>query len=435
MATPVDPVPVALIEDLAQDGRGIARAAGKVLFIDGALPGERVRYRIVRRRAHFDEARVLDILERSPDRVEPRCAHFGLCGGCSLQHMDPKAQLLAKQRQLIDVLQRTGGVVPHQVLPPLQGPAWGYRRRARLGVKYVRGKQRVLAGFRERLSPYLADLSTCEVLVPALRTLPADLAALVGGMDLREQVPQVEVAVADEYIVLVFRVMAEPGERDLARLREFAVRHGVQVHLQTGGLDSVRPLDASPPLSYRLLGESIGFLPTDFIQVNAEVNSRMVAMALELLRPAADHAVLDLFCGLGNFSLPLARLSRSVTGVEGDAGLIDRARRNAQANGIGNASFTVQDLSRPDGFGTWASGHYARVLLDPPRAGAQAVVERMSRWGADRVVYISCHPGTLARDTRILVQDQGYELAAAGVMDMFPHTSHVESIAVFEKRS
>jgi len=435
VATPVDPAPVALIEDLAQDGRGIARAAGKVMFIEGALPGERVQYRLVKRRAHFDEARIGKILEASPDRVEPRCAHFGLCGGCSLQHMDPQAQLLAKQRQLLDVLHRTGGAVPLKVLPPLQGPVWGYRRRARLGVKYVHRKQRVLAGFRERLSPYLADLSTCEVLVPALRTLPADLAALVGGMDLREQVPQVEVAVADACIALVFRVMAEPGERDLARLRAFALRQGVQVHLQTGGPDTVRPLDPVMPLEYRLLGENIRFQPTDFVQVNADINLRMVELALELLQPAAGHAVLDLFCGLGNFSLPLARRSRTLTGVEGDAGLIARARHNAEANGIFNARFVAQDLSRPDSFGPWATERHDRVLLDPPRTGAQAVVERMSRWGADRVVYISCHPGTLARDTRILVQDQGYELAAAGVMDMFPHTSHVESIAVFERRS
>lgn len=435
MATPVGPAPVALIEDLAQDGRGIARVEGKVVFIDGALPGERVEYRLVKRRAHFDEARLGNILEASPDRVNPRCAHFGTCGGCSLQHFAPQAQLLAKQRQLLDVLHRTGGAVPGKVLPPLQGPVWGYRRRARLGVKYVHRKQRVLAGFRERLSPYLADLSTCDVLVPALRTLPADLAELVGGMDLRERLPQVEVAVADECIALVFRVMAEPGEGDLARLRAFALRRGVQVHLQTGGPDTVRPLDEVVPLDYRLLGERIAFQPTDFVQINASINARMVEVALEQLQLTADDSVLDLFCGLGNFSLPLARRSRTLTGVEGDAGLIARARHNAKANGIVNTHFEIQDLSRPVSFGPWAAERHARVLMDPPRTGAQAVVERMSRWGADRVVYISCHPGTLARDTRILVQDQGYELEAAGVLDMFPHTSHVESIAVFQRRS
>lgn len=433
MAVPVAPAP-AEIQDLAQDGRGIARVAGKAVFIDGALPGEQVRYRILKRRAQFDEAVVEQILEASPHRVEPRCAHFGVCGGCSLQHLAPEAQVSAKQAQLLDVLQRIGGATPARVLAPLASPAWGYRRRARLGVKYVRKKQRVLAGFRERLSPYLADLSACEVLVPALRSLPAELAALVETLELRERVPQVEVAAADEHIALVFRVMAEPGEADLARLRAFGERLGVQVYLQPGGLDTVRPLGSAISLRYRVLDNLIEFEPTDFVQVNAAINSRMVERALQELQVAPEHQVLDLFCGLGNFSLPLARLGARVTGVEGDAGLIARARRNAEANGLANTRFVAQDLFEPSTFGSWAEEAYPRVLLDPPRAGAQAVVERMSRWGAERVVYISCHPGTLARDTRILTQDQGYVLAAAGVMDMFPHTTHVESIAVFERR-
>ena len=433
MAIPVAPAP-AEIQDLAQDGRGIARVGGKALFIDGALPGEQVRYRILKQRAQFDEAVVVQILKASPHRVEPRCAHFGVCGGCSLQHLVPEAQVSAKQAQLLDVLQRIGGTAPARVLAPLAGPAWGYRRRARLGVKYVRKKQRVLAGFRERLSPYLADLSVCEVLVPALRSLPAELAALVETLEMRERVPQVEVAVADEHIALVFRVMAEPGEADLARLRTFGERLGVQVYLQPGGLDTVRPLGSTVTLRYRVLDSVIEFEPTDFVQVNAAINSRMVERALQELQAAPGHQVLDLFCGLGNFSLPLARGGARVTGVEGDAGLIARARRNAKANGLGHTRFIAQDLFEPSTFGPWADEAYQRVLLDPPRAGAQAVVERMSRWGAERVVYISCHPGTLARDARILTQDQGYVLAAAGVMDMFPHTTHVESIAVFERR-
>ena len=435
MAAPLTATPVVRIQDLAQDGRGIARVEGKAVFIDGALPGEQVRYRIVKRRAQFDEAVLEQIVEASAHRVEPRCAHFGLCGGCSLQHLEPQAQLQAKQGQLLDVLQRVGSAVPERVLPPLAGPAWGYRRRARLGVKFVRKKQRVLSGFRERLSPYLADLSACEVLVPRLRTLPAQLAALVGTLELRERVPQVEVAASEEHIALVFRVMAEPGEGDLARLRQFGRDLGVQIYLQPGGLESVRALDPADPLSYAVLGERIEFQPTDFVQVNIAINSAMVERALELLQPGADDAVLDLFCGLGNFSLPLARCCAHLTGVEGDAGLIARARRNAEANGVGNTRFIAQDLFEPAAFGPWADERYARVLLDPPRAGAQAVVERMSRWGPDRVVYISCHPGTLARDTRILTHEQGYVLAAAGVMDMFPHTTHVESIAVFERRA
>ncbi len=425
----------ATIVDLAQDGRGIARVAGKTVFVDGALPGESVRFRIHKRRAQFDEASLLQVLTASPERVEPRCAHFGVCGGCSLQHLSPDAQIMAKQAQLLDALARIGGATPQTVLAPLRGPAWGYRRRARVGVKFVRKKQRVLAGFRERLSPYLADLSTCEVLIEPLRRLPAELAALVEGMELRERIPQVEVAAGDERTALVFRVMAEPAQADLDRLQAFGERLGVDIHLQPGGLDSVRPLRPVPALSYESSpGVRLEFEPTDFVQVNASINAAMVEQALRQLEPAPGDQVLDLFCGLGNFSLPLARRCAGVLGVEGDAGLIARAQRNAQRLGISNLEFAVQDLFEPGTFGNWSSRRFQRVLLDPPRAGAQHVMERMSQWGPERVVYISCHPGTLARDTRILVQDQGFILLAAGVMDMFPHTTHVESIAVFGRR-
>jgi 23S rRNA (uracil1939-C5)-methyltransferase len=426
----------ATILDLAHDGRGVARVEGKTLFVDGALPGETVRYRIHKRRAQFDEAMLLDILVASPQRVTPKCPHFGICGGCSLQHFSPDAQIEAKQSQLLEALLRIGGAAPLQVLAPLRGPAWGYRRRARIGVKHVRKKQRVLAGFRERLSPYLADLATCDVLIEPLRNLPAELATLVQGMELRERIPQVEVAAGDERIALVFRVMEEPQEADLARLREFGARLGVDVHLQPGGLDSVRPLGVAQTLRYQVSRQavSIEFEPTDFVQVNAAINTAMVDQALDQLDVAPGDTVLDLFCGLGNFSLPLARRGAAVLGVEGDAGLIARARANAASNGIGNAEFAVQDLFEPAAFGAWSSRRFERVLLDPPRAGAQHVMERMSRWSPKKVVYISCHPGTLARDTRILTQEQGYELLAAGVMDMFPHTTHVESIAVFARR-
>jgi 23S rRNA (uracil1939-C5)-methyltransferase len=327
-------------------------------------------------------------------------------------------------------------VRPLHILDPLQGPQWGYRRRARLGVRYVHKKGRVLAGFRERDKPYLADLRACEVLVPALRTLPAELAALVGTLSIRDTLPQVEVSVGDAQVALVFRVMQRPSEADDVLLAAFGERLGVQIFLQDGGPDTVRPLHPAPAgLSYRVDGEavSIGFRPLDFVQVNRDINEAMVAAAIDNLQAGSADTVLDLFCGLGNFTLPLARRVLEVTGVEGDKALIDGARANAGANGIVNARFATENLFEPAAWGAWAAQRYARVLLDPPRAGALAAVQRMAAWSPQRIVYISCHPGSLARDAGILVETQGYRLLAAGVMDMFPQTTHVESIAVFER--
>ncbi len=423
------------IEDLSEDARGVARVDGKAVFVDGALPGERVRARIVKRRRQYDEAVLEEVLAPSPERVAPRCAHFGVCGGCSLQHLEPAAQILRKQRHLLEALQRIGGVTPRTVYAPLRGPDWAYRRRARLGVRFVHKKGRVLAGFRERDKPYLADLSRCEILVERFADLPRDLAALVDGMSLKERIPQVEVAVGDEEAALVFRVMEAPTADDLARLQAFGAAQGVQIHLQPGGLDSVHPAqEGYPPLSYRLDGGAveIQFAPVDFIQVNAAVNAAMVERALELLAPEPQHSVLDLFCGLGNFTLPVGRRVRRVVGVEGDAALVARARANARRNGIEGAEFHTANLFEPARFGPWARSRYDRVLLDPPRAGAEQCLAHVADWRPARIVYISCHPGSLARDAGILVSKLGYELAGAGVMDMFPHTTHVESIAVFE---
>jgi 23S rRNA (uracil1939-C5)-methyltransferase len=430
------PVEEADIVDLAHDGRGIARVGGKAVFIEGALPGERVRFRLLKRRRQWDEAGLVEVITPSPDRVVPRCAHFGVCGGCSLQHFAPAAQLAAKQRQLLDNLERIGGVRPRRVIDPLRGLDWGYRRRARLGVKYVHKKGRVLAGFREREKPYLADIQRCEVLLERFATLPRELAALVETLSLREQLPQVELAAGDEAAALVFRVMAAPSPEDVDKLAAFGARLGVEIHLQPGGLETIRPLSASPaPLVYRVdEGRvSLEFGPADFIQINREINVAMVAAAMELLDPRPSDTVLDLFCGLGNFTLPLARRAGRVMGVEGDAGLIARARSNAAANGIANADFAVENLFEPVPLSPWAQSRYDLVLVDPPRLGAAAAMERMAHWRPRRVVYISCHPGSLARDAAVLVQGQGFELIAAGVMDMFPHTTHVESIAVFEK--
>jgi 23S rRNA (uracil1939-C5)-methyltransferase len=426
------------VVDLSHDGRGVARASGKAVFIHGALPGERVRYRVTKRRRQLDEASLVEVLTPSPDRTEPKCAHFGVCGGCSLQHLAPSAQLAAKERQLLENLERIGGVRPPRVFEPIIGSDFAYRRRARLGVKYVHKKGRVLAGFRERDKPYLADLKRCEILIERFATLPTDLAALVETLSVRERVPQVEVAAGDERAALTFRVMQTPDAEDLSKLQAFGSRLDVDIYLQSGGPDTVRPLQEAAgerpaPLRYAVDGGriSLEFGPSDFIQVNREVNLAMVEAAVGHLDPRPQDSVLDLFCGLGNFTLALGRRARGVLGVEGDASLVARARANASANGIA-AEFVVDDLFEPRRFGPWAERAYDLVLLDPPRAGAIAMMERMPQWGPRRVVYISCHPGSLARDTAVLVA-QGFKLSGAGVLDMFPHTTHVESIAVFEK--
>jgi 23S rRNA (uracil1939-C5)-methyltransferase len=427
--------------DLAHDGRGIARVDGKAVFIEGALPGERVKFRVFKRRRQMDEAGLVEVLTPSPDRVVPKCAHFGVCGGCSLQHLAPAAQLAAKERQLLDNLERIGRVRPKRVFAPLEGPVWAYRRRARLGIKYVHKKGRVLAGFREREKPYIADIKRCEVLLDRFANLPEQLAALVETLSLREQIPQVEVAAGDREVgfpqaALVFRVMEAPSAGDLEKLEAFGLRHTVQIFLQSGGLDTIKPLrEGYPPLEFSVDENrvTLEFGPVDFVQVNRDINVSMVAAAMDLLRPTPTDTVLDLFCGLGNFTLPLGRRARRVVGVEGDAALVAKAAANAQRNGIANASFHVDDLFQPGRCGSWARDPYDLMLLDPPRAGASEIMERMAHWRPRRVVYISCHPGSLARDAGILVEGQGYELIGAGVMDMFPHTTHVESIAVFER--
>jgi 23S rRNA (uracil1939-C5)-methyltransferase len=425
----------ALIASLDHEGRGVTRIDGKTVFVDGALPGEIVRLQRVRRRRRHDEAVVLEVLTPAPERVTPRCAHFGTCGGCSLQHLAHDSQLAAKGRVVADELARIGGVQPQRWLAPLSGPAWSYRRRARLGCKFVDKKERVFVGFRERGSPLLADLRRCEVLAEPVGGLIANLADLVGGLELRRRIAQIEVAVADNVTALVLRVLDALPAADLAALRDFEKRHGIELYLQSGGLDTVTPLSPpATPLRYELDGLTAGieFVPTDFIQVNGELNRRMIGRAIELLGPQPGDRALDLFCGLGNFSLPLALKVATVTGIEGDAALVARARSNAARNGIGNAEFHAANLAADLSQASWAKQPYERVLLDPPRAGAREVLPLIAASRPRRIVYVSCHAGTLARDAGILVQQHGYRLSAAGIMDMFPHTSHVESIALFE---
>ena len=424
------------VESLSHDGRGVAHIDGKAVFIDGALPGEEVGFDYLTTRRKFDEGRVSTIHLPSPDRVVPPCAHFGVCGGCSLQHMDPAAQIRAKQSVLLDNLRHIGGVEPGEVLPPLTGPVTGYRTRARLGVRHVIKKGRVLVGFREKRSAFLADLSACEVLHPAAGGHIADLAGLLEGMDAMARIPQIEVAIGDDVTALVFRHLDPLNEFDLDRLRQFAREQGVHVYLQPAGPDSVQLFwPESSRLHYRLEedGIDIVFLPTDFTQVNPTINRKMVVRVMDLLQLASTDRVLDLFCGLGNFTLPLARPAATVTGVEGDSGLVRRARENASHNAIENADFHVADLEGDNTLAGWARQVYDKVLLDPPRSGAAGMMEMLGRMLPGRIVYVSCHPGSLARDAGRLVNESGYNLKAAGVMDMFPHTAHVESIAVFDR--
>ena len=421
------------IDSLAHDGRGVARIEGKAVFIHGALPGEDVRFRYVKRSRRYDEGVAVAIEQAAPERVEPRCPHAGLCGGCSLQHMDPAAQIRAKQQVLLDNLQRIGGVQPASVAPPLTGPHWGYRRKARLGVKDVRKKGKVLVGFREKGTPYVADLSRCEVLHPAVGERIEALSRLVERLGIRSAVPQIEVAFGDDAGALVFRVLEEPTAEDRARLRAFGEATGLHIHLQPGGPDTVTLLwPERSVLEYALPAEGLRlqFLPTDFTQINADINRAMIAQALDWLALEGSERVLDLFCGLGNFTLPLARHAREVVGVEGEAGLVERARDNARRNGLGNVEFHVANLMESVEGAPWLQGDYDRILLDPPRSGAEAMMPRLAGLDVPRIVYVSCHPGSLARDAGLLAT-QGYRLERAGVMDMFPHTAHVESMALF----
>ena len=424
------------ITGMSHDGRGVAELGGKKVFVHGALPGELVRARLLARQRRYDDAEVVDILRASPQRVEPRCAHFGVCGGCALQHLDPAAQILSKQETLLQNLERIGKVTPGRVLGALTGPAWNYRRKARLSARYVIKKERLLIGFRERRGSYVAEMTECHVLDKRVAALLPQLTAMVSSLESREHIPQIEVACGDHMCALVFRHMVPLGSADLAILRAFALQHGIAVLLQPGGPESVHSLEPQRvELDFELpgYGLTLEFGPSDFIQVNAGLNQAMIAHALQLLQPGQSDVVLDLFCGLGNFTLPLARSAGKVVGVEGDAELVGKARHNAVRNGMENVEFHVADLTADMSRAGWLSHPYSKILIDPPRSGAEEMLALIASTGASRLVYVSCHPASLARDAGILVHDHGFELLAAGVMDMFPHTAHVESIALFER--
>ena len=421
------------IIDLTHDGVGVADLDGRRIFVADALPGERVEIALRKRRRKVQEAELTRVLEPSPSRVQPRCEYFGRCGGCALQHLDHDAQVPFKQQVVAGALKRIGNVEPLEWLPPVVSEPWHYRRRARLGVKYVTGKNRVLVGFRERARPYITDMQSCPVLMPPVDSLLGELAELIEKSSVKDQLPQIEVAVADDAVALVFRVLADPSAADTEAFRAFGARFGLDMYWQRGGPGTIVPLDRARALTYRLSEFGLGFefLPTDFVQVNIAVNAELVSTAVRLAEIQAGDRVLDLYCGLGNFSLPLAQRAGELLGVEGDAGLVARAVRNAARNGIANTRFVAADLMAP-GWGFYRE-RWDVVVLDPPRTGAEGPVAELDASGVRRVVYVSCHPATLARDARSLVERHGFTLRAARVFDMFPHTHHVEALALFTR--
>ncbi len=428
----------AVIESLDQEGRGVTHVEGKTIFIEGALPGERVEYRSFKRKPSYEFAETVRVEKESFRRTTPACPHFGVCGGCSMQHVEFSTQVAVKQRILEDNLTHIGKVTPQQWLPPVQGPVWGYRGRARLSVRYVEKKGGVLVGFHEKRSSFIADMRECRVLPPRISQLIVPLRELVFKLSIRERLPQIELAVGDAVDVLVLRVMEPLTAADEALLKAFADERKIQFWLQTKGPDTAQPFypENAPELAYRLPEFDIymPFKPTEFTQVNSGVNQIMVRRALKLLDVQPHEKVLDLFCGLGNFTLPIARQAASVVGVEGHAGLVARAQENAGRNGISNAFFEMANLFEATPESIAALGEFDKWLIDPPRDGAVEVVKSLPDSGAPhRIVYVSCNPATLARDAAVLTHTKGYTMRAAGILNMFPHTAHVESIAVFER--
>ena len=421
------------IESLDAEGRGVARnPEGKVVFVEGALPGEDVDFTLLKKKSSFEIGRLTRVLSGGSSRQAPRCPHFGVCGGCSLQHTDARTQMAAKQRWLEENLARIGKVAPETMLPIVYGEDWNYRRRARLGARFVDKKGGALVGFREKRSSYIADMRECHVLPWEISRLISPLKELVHSLSIRARLPQIEVAVGDNAAALVFRHLDALSAADEGLLAAFAAKHGVHVWLQPGGPDTARPF--APPQSelYYDLPESgvrLWFGPTDFTQVNHGVNRMLVARAVRLLDPQPGERIADLFCGLGNFSLPLARRGAQVIGFEGSAALVERARANAAANRL-LAQFEVMNLFKPE-LAPFAP--FQKILVDPPREGAVDIVKALPEAWPQRIVYVSCDPATLARDAGVLVHAKGFRLSAAGVVNMFPHTAHVESIALFDR--
>lgn len=432
---PTEPVEIE-IHDLAHDGRGVGRLDDKVVFVHGALPGERVQARLVGRNRKFDEAVTLNVEQASDERVDPRCEWFGYCGGCALQHLDPAAQVRWKQGRLAENLKRIGRVEPEQWLEPVVDEPWNYRRRARLSARLVPGKGRVLVGFREVGGRYVADIERCDVLHPEFADRLMSLSSLIGGLSIPDRIAQVECAAGDDSAAIVLRHLDPLTDADLRALVAWSDATGIAVYLQPKGPDTVHRLHpAEHQLRYRLeaFDLDMDFHPQHFVQVNAAINRRLTERAVTLMQAGPEDRILDLFCGLGNFSLPLARQAGSVLGVELEPSMVAAAERNAAANGLDNARFRAADLQLPVEELEWLRDAFDGVLIDPPRSGALEVLPVVAASGAKRVVYVSCDPATLARDAGELVHTHGYVLKQAGVADMFPHTAHVESLAVFER--
>ncbi len=433
---PLEPVTVT-IESLSHDGRGVSHVNGKVVFIDESLPGETLDFVYTDSRRDYAEGKVVELHDRNPHRVEPACPHFGSCGGCSFQHVDDAEQIHFKEELLCDQFRRIGKLEIPQIWEALTGPHWGYRRKARMGVKWVAKKGRVLVGFRERRNPFLAEIDTCKVMHPLVGENLLALGEMIAGLTIKDKIPQIEVAIGDNECILAVRVLEPPTEADKQRLREYAAKLGVTICLQPKGPDSIVPLDGEAEVvpSYALAeqGVKFNFRPAMFTQVNYDINQKMVTRARAALELNRDDRVLDLFCGLGNFTLPLATLAGHVVGVEGDLPLVNHARENARLNNLQNVEFHAADLSKDVKDQSWSKQKFTKVLLDPSRAGASEVLHNFKHWQPERIVYVSCNPSTLARDAGILVNELGYKLVKAGVMDMFPQTAHVESIALFVK--
>ena len=440
-------MPTARIESLDQEGRGVAHppdAGGKTIFIDGALIGEVVEYSSYRRKPTFEMADAISIANPNASRVTPRCPHFGMCGGCALQHLDAAAQVASKQRTLEDALWHIGRVRPDRLLPAIYGPAWNYRNRARLSVRDVTKKGEVLVGFHEKRSSFVADIHSCDVLPKRISDLLLPLRRLIESLSIRKRLPQIELACVDPVRVdeapidvLVLRLLEPLSTADLEQVKQFADRHRVRFYAQTAGPETAKPLYPDEDvLAYRLpeFAVTMPFRPTEFTQVNLAVNRVLVRRAVALLDPAPSERIVDLFCGLGNFTLPIARRGGYTIGVEGSASLVARARANAVANGLGEVTeFHRANLfeATPEHFAAW--GRIDKVMIDPPREGAIEIVRSMPVAQVRRIVYVSCNASTLARDAGVLVNVHGYRFSAAGVVNMFPHTTHVESIALFER--
>jgi 23S rRNA (uracil1939-C5)-methyltransferase len=426
------------IKSLSHDGRGIAHINEKITFISGALPGETVKCKLTKKHSKYNEGVVTEVITASKNRITPACQHFNICGGCSMQHLEVAEQIQFKQHVLLEQLLHFGHVEPEEILQPISHDPWHYRRKARLGVRFMRNRGKLVVGFREKFSNFLTDLDKCPILHKSVGMHLQDLSVLIASLSQYKNIAQIEVAVSDTEAALIFRNMEPLPQTDVEKLCEFAKKFNLQIYIQPDSRESIYkiwPQDQNNLLMYSLpeYQLEIQFQPLDFTQINSEINPLMIRQALQLLEPDSSDEILDLFCGLGNFTLPLARFAKSVTGVEGSTEMVSRAKNNAAHNHISNVEFFAANLMQPSGQSAWMQKKFNKILLDPPRSGAQEIIEFFPNFSASRIVYVSCNPATLARDAKELVHNQHYKLKTAGIINMFPHTSHIEAIALFEK--